>query len=81
VELSIQVMDSSRRKSVLSVTKILTQTWNSTDFTVRVLIESVNMSREREREGAAGGTWVMPVLIEGVKELGAQNMMLPLNGE
>ncbi len=36
------------------MTKILTQTWNSTDFTVRVLIESVNMSRERERGGRRG---------------------------
>ncbi|KAL1273773.1 hypothetical protein QQF64_026587 [Cirrhinus molitorella] len=71
VEVSNQVMDSSRRKSVSSVMKILTQTWNSTDFTVRVLIKSerVNMSREREREWADGGTWVMHVLIEGVKEL------------
>ncbi|KAL0194007.1 hypothetical protein M9458_012303, partial [Cirrhinus mrigala] len=33
VEISNQVMDSSKRKSVSSVTKILTQTWNSTDFT------------------------------------------------
>lgn len=71
VEVSIQVMDSSRRKSVSSVTKILTQTWNSTDFTVRVVIksESVNMSGQREKEWADGETWVMHVLIEGIKEL------------